>query len=124
MISTALYTFGLSLQYIFEYSTWISCVTNFTIVIIYAAFFIFSYNATKKLESIENSNEIIGQAEQILKTKFRTQSKTSTITSNSDSCQTKLSFVKNEMQQKSMRTESKRSQQSYLSNVDVRKVSM
>ena len=73
---------------------------------------------------MENSNEIIGQVEHILKTKFRTQSKTSTITSNSDSSQTKLSSVKNEMQQKSMRTESKRSQQSYLSNVDVRKVSI
>ena len=99
-------------------------MTNFTMVIIYAAFFILSYNATKKLESMENSNEIIGQVEHILKTKFRTQSKTSTITSNSDSSQTKLSSVKNEMQQKSMRTESKRSQQSYLSNVDVRKVSI
>ena len=85
IIATALYTFGLSLQYIFDYSTWISCVTNFTMVVIYTAFLIFSYNATKKLESMEGSYELIGHAEHILKKKFRTQSKTSTVTLKRDS---------------------------------------
>ena len=94
-----MYTSGLSLQYIFDYSTWVACVTNSTMVAIYIAFLILSFKATKRLESMEGSQELIGHIQNILKKTFRAQSQISTLMSNVDSSLRHSSHITNKMKQ-------------------------
>ena len=67
IIATFMYTFGLSLQYIFDYNIWIACLSNWTMGSVYIVFLILSLNVSKSMKSFEGSTELIRHIENLLK---------------------------------------------------------